>query len=313
MTLMSNSSFSDYPENKTAEFTVNLPTHIALEGDWEVALTELMYPQTIQNVSAGNNSIIVKFEFNIMQYKYTFKRRVMINLGYYNSINELVDAINEKYTEDVGGDLLEFNDLTEKVFVKEQRPIPLDKYPKLLVGDTYQTDELGNVSIHPTKSWHFVAEHLRYETNHGRGWSMAAIAPEDRTKIKYAVVHTSIILEGFLALQLGFEPNVDIITTPASTQPKLDFGIPAELLVYCDVIYPQLFSDTHAQILRVTHTLNKGNHYGDSCVRSFQHRNYVPIIHKNFKTVTIGLRAATGSLIPFSFGTACVLLHFREV
>lgn len=313
MTLMSNSSFADFPENKTSDFTVDLPKHIALDGAWEVALAELIYPQTIQNVSRGNDAVIIKFEFIIAKYRYTFTKRVTIRAGYYNTIGELVDAVNDQFSKEGGGDLLEFNELTDKVFVKAPIVIPLKHYPKVLGINPYQTDEFGVISINFKTAWQFFSEPIHHEASLTRGWLIDEIPRESRVKgITYGVVKTAIHLDGFLALQLGFEPNTDITTTAASTFPKLEFGVPPELLIYCNIIDHQLFGDAHAQVLRITHTLGRGESYGASCVRSFNNRNYVPIITKCFKTVQISLRSATGALIPFNFGTSTLLLHFRK-
>lgn len=314
MTLMSNSSFTDFPENKTSDFTVNLPKHITLDGAWEVALAELIYPQTIQNVSRGNDSVIIKFEFIITKFRHTFTKRMSIRPGYYNTIGELVDAVNDQFRKEGGSELLEFNELTEKVFVKAPLVIPIEQYPELVGVNSYKTNEFGAISIDIEKSWPRISAHIHREASLKRGWCIEEIPRDARVKDRpYGEMKTSVHLDGFLALQLGFEPNTDITTTTASTFPKLEFGVPPELLIYCNIIDHQLFGDAHAQVLRITHTLGRGETYGSSCVRSFNNRNYVPIITKYFKTVQISLRSATGTLMPFNFGTSTILLHFRKV
>jgi len=44
MTLPSNSSMKCYKENTAAKYTTKLPDNIDLSGSWEVALSEIMYP-----------------------------------------------------------------------------------------------------------------------------------------------------------------------------------------------------------------------------------------------------------------------------
>ena len=51
--LPSNSSVDKFPMNTLSEYRVGLPQTIALEGDWEVALTEIHYPHSWNNVQ-GN-------------------------------------------------------------------------------------------------------------------------------------------------------------------------------------------------------------------------------------------------------------------
>ena len=55
MTLPSNASMKIYPNNTVAKYTTQLPTNIELDGEWEVALTEIMY-----NNSGG---ILVESDF----------------------------------------------------------------------------------------------------------------------------------------------------------------------------------------------------------------------------------------------------------
>jgi hypothetical protein len=44
LTLPSNSSMKYYKDNTAAKYTTKIPDNIDLNGDWEVALTEIMYP-----------------------------------------------------------------------------------------------------------------------------------------------------------------------------------------------------------------------------------------------------------------------------
>ena len=49
ITLPSNSSQGDYPENTLAHFKVKLPYTVLLEGEWEVGLVEMHYPHRWYN------------------------------------------------------------------------------------------------------------------------------------------------------------------------------------------------------------------------------------------------------------------------
>ena len=51
--LVSNASFDCYPNNTLSSFTNFLPEQINLEGEWEVAITELSYPSLYQNITDG--------------------------------------------------------------------------------------------------------------------------------------------------------------------------------------------------------------------------------------------------------------------
>ena len=51
MTLPSNASMKIYPNNTVAKYTTQLPTNVELDGEWEVALTEIMYNNKWANIS----------------------------------------------------------------------------------------------------------------------------------------------------------------------------------------------------------------------------------------------------------------------
>ena len=53
MTLPSNAKFDG---NTTANFKVRLPQNIILDGSWEVALVEIMYPHSWYNVTGKESS-----------------------------------------------------------------------------------------------------------------------------------------------------------------------------------------------------------------------------------------------------------------
>ena len=53
LTLPSNSSMALFPENAMSDYTTKLPRDFALVGSWEVAVSEIMYPNTWNNILDG--------------------------------------------------------------------------------------------------------------------------------------------------------------------------------------------------------------------------------------------------------------------
>ena len=51
--LVSNASMATFPENTMAHFTTLLPHQLQLPGYWEVALVEIAWPSSIQNITTG--------------------------------------------------------------------------------------------------------------------------------------------------------------------------------------------------------------------------------------------------------------------
>jgi len=88
LTLPSNSSMGCYPNNTVAQFTTKLPHPISLEGDWEVALTEISVPAIFNNVLRDSCVIALTKDSSEI---YTFP----VEPGYYKSINELVKWLSD--------------------------------------------------------------------------------------------------------------------------------------------------------------------------------------------------------------------------
>ena len=55
--LVSNASSELFPENTLSSFTNFFPEQVNLEGQWEVAVSEISYPSMYQNITEG------KFKF----------------------------------------------------------------------------------------------------------------------------------------------------------------------------------------------------------------------------------------------------------
>ena len=51
LTLPSNASITFSPDNKPTNYITTLPSHISLEGEWEVALIDILYPHNWMNIT----------------------------------------------------------------------------------------------------------------------------------------------------------------------------------------------------------------------------------------------------------------------
>ena len=89
VTLPSNSSMDCYPTNTAAQFTTKLPHQIALEGDWEVALTEISVPITLDNVTKETCFVELSTWTSERTYKYA------VESGYYDSLVQLMNSLSE--------------------------------------------------------------------------------------------------------------------------------------------------------------------------------------------------------------------------
>jgi hypothetical protein len=95
VTLPSDSSAKYYPNNTVARFVTKLPETIRLQGQYEMALVEIIYPHNWYNVSDENkdNYWIAAANKDAMQ-------KVYLSPGYYEDGNALVEAL--KFAQDIG-------------------------------------------------------------------------------------------------------------------------------------------------------------------------------------------------------------------
>lgn len=117
-----------------------------------------------------------------------------------------------------------------------------------------------------------------------------------------------------LCLQLGFEPNVNLVTNPISKYPvNLYLGLPSQIFIYCDICEPQIVGDVMTSLLRNVPLDSSKYLYGAYKMNIFSHPYYIPVLRREFDTMEIDIRTETGHQLPFEFGTACVKLHFKQI
>lgn len=318
LTLLSNAITPEgFNENRTSAFIVDLPKEVVLEGNWKVGLSEIHYQNTINNVVKRHNRIsfastLVGFyvpvgrpgeglykpddkppEFDpdhhmveVTREKWnsdpddesiakTFKHTVFFDIpeGTYHSVGQILKALNDIVSKKYKIDnFLVIDEITGKVTVNQRNGVYDELY------NAFRTEEF---------SWH---------------WNF---------KISYRPpAPVTCTLQGRLATMLGFEPDTCIIANEAVDLPKIALGIPPEMMVYCSVVEPQMIGDVYGQVLRVLSTLHPDTEYGEVMTHRFAAKNYVKVLSKNFKRISIELRSTSGELLRFKFGTTYILLSF---
>ena len=90
--LVSNASGELFPNNTLSFFTNFLTEQVNLEGQWEVAISEISYPSRYQNITEGK----IKF-FDEKLSKST--RTYNLEPGLYTSISDILKAMNTPIQE----------------------------------------------------------------------------------------------------------------------------------------------------------------------------------------------------------------------
>ena len=91
VTLPSNSSLDHFPANNPSEFKTKLAQPIALRGHWEVALAEIQYCQSWNNVTMEMN-----FYYGTVQRP----RKLTIATGHYDTVDDVLSEIQTKMDDD---------------------------------------------------------------------------------------------------------------------------------------------------------------------------------------------------------------------
>lgn len=112
LTLLSNSSFKDYPDNKTNSFKVHLSKELRFsDNGWKVALTDFIYPHTMYNVSENSNTIILTYIHHVVNEQKTKNIRMVktfkmkIPPCFCNTLEDLLKVINHNWNQNFGGSL----------------------------------------------------------------------------------------------------------------------------------------------------------------------------------------------------------------
>ena len=85
--LISNASGELFPNNKLSSFTNFLPEQVNLEGQWEVAISEIPYPLMYQNMTEGK---VTFFDEKLPKSTSNYN----LEPGLYTSITDIVEAMN---------------------------------------------------------------------------------------------------------------------------------------------------------------------------------------------------------------------------
>lgn len=280
VTLPSNASMESYPENKTSEFTVKLPSKLTFAGKTKVGLSELHIPYNIINVTKQNNTItFFDGENNIVT-------QILVDEGPYNSVEQIIGNINKKirkcslFTLPSDREVFSYN--LKRNFVHVHDIIGL------ITKKNRITDEKEN----------------KYEM---LGQILEVPNENSIPKVK------KITLQNRLSLQLGFPCDRDIMLYTVSPFPcGAQFGIPDQILVYCDIIDYQIVGHTYAKIIKtVTIERDKISTTSNIC-KAFSPVQYVELGERSFDKISINIRDTQGELISFLYGTSIVQLHFIE-
>jgi hypothetical protein len=201
------------PENTTSKFSVHLPNKLSLHGSWEVALVEIQYPYSwnnLQETKSGwsDNRIDITFKDNSTQ-------SMFVPSNHYDTIHDLLGAI--EYTK-----------------IQTNRRIK----KSMTYTTTKRKSKLNVISITNFRNGFF----FEFEETLKRV----------RCRMQSDYI-TNIKLSPRLQYMLGFKHQVlKKAKTLASFQADIRGGF-YSLFVYCSLVEPQVVGNVTAPLLRNVH------------------------------------------------------------
>lgn len=284
-----------YPENTTTSFTTELPQRVNLQGQWEVALTEIQFPYSFLHIRPGKDTEIVFVAVEEDDERRDVKSGIgNITPGVYTTTEELLQAVNHvcrrldthiilRVDAHRAGRVTAILTCIDSRCLRRHYIRFSNKLNRMLGFDmNVQREELVYLDICSSKKGEI-------------SWYPESSRISCGEKQMYAI---------------SSETKDLLADEPAS----VTRGIPDKLFVYCDICEPYVTGDVHSPLLRVVpveHSVDKYT-YGSNTVRHFSHPNYIPLRLTSFRTIEIDIRDQVGEKIPFEFGTLTVTLQFRR-
>ena len=280
LTLPSNTELG----NKTGSFRVRLPEIIKLKGEWNVALAQIQYPKSWNNITEeqdtrpGFKKNEVYITIKDGNYS-TFK--VAVPASYYDTVNDLLGALANQTQ---------------------------DRVKELVLNALESAQTKDNETLLKNETEH--AEMLK-KVPRAIFWDFDPTSKRTMMKFNKDIVST-VRLSDHLQYMLGFEErdlyNWNLYKDIAKYPIDIRAGIDA-LYVYCDLVENQVVGNVREPLLRI---LPVQGYYGEIVDQDFVARHYIPVLKKEFSTIEISIKSDSDVLIPFAFGKVIVKLHFKE-
>ena len=275
----STGSMDVYPGNKMAVFRNLLPEPLQLDGDWRVALAEIIFPSSIKNITTTGYMI------------YTPKTPY--------------DNMSRLKPDSSGATIVRREDWSNNATFNAGEYLTVDEILKLLELGTSTKKPLAKAEIHDNR--------VQLKFNQGYGLSF-----HDRSILNVlgfnGVPDTN--RGGFF---IGSNKLVQEQAQPIKSDFPIDITSGTDnFFVYCNMIEQQNIAGTKAPILRVIDTKRKLKDGGLTVTsttthRSFRELQYKKLVLSSIREIFIELVTATGDYVPFvGTGRVVLTLKFRK-
>lgn len=273
----------DSTHNTASKFRVRLQNPIELEGQWEAALVEIVYPHTWKNVTSNQPDESAATSGGRPSYKLqenrflievaledttTMQMEYEIPEGAYDSIPALLDELNHASIEP---------NSANRPSTLTNRTKPPAKMTQPLHFELHKNTERVQITASKHVSGLYLSEHLRY---------MLGVAEPE---------------------WIPFWPEE--LTYTARLLPDLN-GSFNTLFIYCSLVEPQIVGNILAPVLR---TVNIQGKHGEFIEKIYLDPHYIKLQKRKFQTVDIEIKTDQDKFVNFQFGKVIVKLHLRKI
>jgi hypothetical protein len=285
--LPSNSSMDLFPENTVAHYKTKLARSICTDGNYEVALVELIYPINYLNFVARQKLIVEYFKATKIG-RIGFKWE--LQSGFYKNEEALVEYLNNELSPHL-----------KKMYDGEFET--LFKYDRIKKELRFRLH--GNLILkHNLKG-------IRKNLPFRRG-------PEQMGFNRAIIQHLGLSPQYYTATYQDYgvgddeddeeieEPRFQSKIIPGSDTFELGQQI---MYIYTDIVSPNLVGNVNTPLLRVV--VPKGDRDEIVCT-TFTKPFYVPVARRDIDEIEININDDSGQSMPFTGGKSMVMLHFRR-
>ena len=298
LTLPSNSEPST---NTTAKFSVYLPYKIDLPGKWEVALAEIQYPFSWNNLSGKLSSGDKTDNWIEVTFPSGYATTIYVPPGFYETIEEVLEAV------DYGKQETSLQ-LKRKSFQQPPEEIPVPQLGKIPASLWKKEMAAKN------PKWAAEYAKTRVLKEHSKAVADGFIVSYNKTLKRVKVKKNPELVES-----VQFSPRLQYMLGLHKTEIKeeqllVDYILDLRggfyaLYVYCSLVEPQIVGNHTAPLLRLVNI--EGTH-GAIVEKIFHSPHYVPVVTKEITRIDIEIKDDNAQFVPFDFGKTIVKLHIRK-
>ena len=282
MVLTSDASLTQYPENKAADFKMQLPSQLHLSEDWEVAMTRIIYPYTWQNVGENQLSYTLLCKTD----PEPWKLNIPVPSGIYRTVKDVIHGM----TKGLHNRLRDIHLKSDKTITSLEGNECFYIYEK--AQDYFELKLPAGWYVILPKTLARALGYLNHQYNIPQLYQIGGLVQQnDDHSVLLARTTTTLVRKDELVWGLL---SRDAFQT---------------IYVYSDLIESQVVGDAQANLLRM---LVPRGQPGNMITEEVKVPSYHRLRTTVFSSVAINIRGDTGQLIPFASGAVRVTLHFRR-